>query len=292
MADNSGVGTAVTVPNQASTVGGDDMATPAKRTTAPSFQFYPSDFLASSKVDDMSMTERGIYITLLCKCWLDNGLPNDMRRLAKMVGMKQPQFERVWSNGLVSECFHLAGGKFHNKRLDIERQKQKANRQRQSDNAKAGWQKRGTAAAMPPHQSGNARAESREETSGVGSSVLQEERKGDAPIDQWLFQVQNGLYPGHRVTRDLLTAQAFTEAMQTFPNGPFAAWGVFQDTLTENCKSHEWRVKGYIPWLRNYITTGQWQNDPHPPEAPVGERMTKATSKTIAAIDEIMKEPA
>lgn len=127
---------------------------------------------------------------------------------------------------------------------------------------------------------------------GERPTVVLQEKEKDAPIDHWLYQVMRGLYPGNRVTRDFMTVQAFTEAMQGFEFGPHAAWGIFQDTLAENRKSHEWRVKGMIPSLKNYIMSGQWQNEPHPKEPPAADRMTRSTSKTAAAVDEIMKEPA
>jgi uncharacterized protein YdaU (DUF1376 family) len=113
-----------------------DMAIP-QRNTAPAFQFYPKDFLSSSKVELMSMTERGVYITLLSRCWLDNGLPDDVGVLARLVGMKQPQFARMWA-GPLHECFHGRDGKLHNRRLDEERKKQVEFRRRQSDNGKRG----------------------------------------------------------------------------------------------------------------------------------------------------------
>lgn len=114
------------------------MTTPAsKRTTSPAFQFYPRDFLSSSKVDQMSMTERGVYITLLSRCWLDNGLPIETKELAGLVRMKPQQFARLWSSGQVGKCFTARDGKYHNDRLDDERQKQADYRRRQSDKGKA-----------------------------------------------------------------------------------------------------------------------------------------------------------
>jgi uncharacterized protein YdaU (DUF1376 family) len=140
VADNSGVGTALTVPNQASTVEGDDMATPTHSKRSPAFQFYPAEFLASRKVHRMSMTERGVYITLLCQCWLDNGLPTDLDELAEGVEMKPDQFKRMWTNGKgkLSLCFAERGGKLHHDRLDAERKKQSDYRRRQADNGAKG----------------------------------------------------------------------------------------------------------------------------------------------------------
>lgn len=128
----------------------------SKPTTAPAFQFYPRDFLSSPKVLRMSLTEVGIYIKLLSHCWLDNGLPVDVRKLAGMVGIKPQQFERLWPV-VLSECFYERAGRLHNVRLDQERKKQAEYRRRQSDRAAARWAKeRDDATAMPRQSRRNA----------------------------------------------------------------------------------------------------------------------------------------
>jgi uncharacterized protein YdaU (DUF1376 family) len=109
-----------------------------QRTTAPAFQFYPKDFLSSSKVSRMSMTERGIYITLLSYAWLDGSLPSDLGDLAKIVGMRADRFERIWKAGPLQECFICRQTRVYNERLEIERKKQQEFRRRQSDNGKLG----------------------------------------------------------------------------------------------------------------------------------------------------------
>jgi uncharacterized protein YdaU (DUF1376 family) len=81
---------------------------------SPSFQFYPQDFLADINVQDMTMKELGIYIKLLCHCWIEDGLP---------VGSRVVQ--RWFKQGsTVARCFYEKEGFYRNERLDIERQKQ------------------------------------------------------------------------------------------------------------------------------------------------------------------------
>lgn len=158
--ENKEVGVVGATPNQATAYGSDDMATStSKRTTSPAFQFYPKDFLASSKVDDMSMTERGVYITLLSRCWLDNGLPTDLPALAKYARMKPANFERMWSTGPLRECFVERGGRFHNDRLDHERKSQAEYRKRQQARADQRWHpKDADAAALQAPHAGPARS--------------------------------------------------------------------------------------------------------------------------------------
>lgn len=121
-----------------------------KRSTSPAFQFYPSDFLGSPKVQSMSLTETGAYIRLLALCWEMNGLPADHAKLAKMLRVPLHRFARIWS-GVVSECFVQRGDRFFNPRLDREKQKQKSRSQRASDNANSRWNKdRADANALQP----------------------------------------------------------------------------------------------------------------------------------------------
>jgi uncharacterized protein YdaU (DUF1376 family) len=138
--------------------GTDDMTTPTSKRT-PAFQFYPSDFLGSSKVSRMSLTERGAYITLLAYCWQDGGLPTDTKTLAAMLHVKAIQFDRMWS-GPLHECFHERNGKLQNARLEEERKKQADFRKQQKDKADKRWQSHSNATALPGsgtrHDPGNA----------------------------------------------------------------------------------------------------------------------------------------
>lgn len=144
--DASGSDTACD-PNQ-SADGTRDMAKP-QSTKSPAFQFYPRDFLSSGKVDRMPMTERGAYITLLSRCWLDNGLPTDLAELAGIVRLNAKQFTRMWNNSQIGKCFFERGGKFFSERLEHERKVQSEFRKKQTDKANKRWESHGNAVAMP-----------------------------------------------------------------------------------------------------------------------------------------------
>lgn len=99
----------------------------------PSFQFYPGDFLADLNVQSMTMEERGIYITLLCHCWIEDGLPLD----------DEHQMAQLWKRPAVAKCFSEKNGKLRNPRLDKEKKKQekyhKLLRERGLKGAKQRW---------------------------------------------------------------------------------------------------------------------------------------------------------
>lgn len=53
---------------------------------SPAFQWYPGDYLASQRVQLMSLEEEGAYIRLLCFCWVHGSIPSDPDRCARLIG--------------------------------------------------------------------------------------------------------------------------------------------------------------------------------------------------------------
>jgi len=93
----------------------------------PSFQFYPGDWLSSSKTAMMTPAEEGAYIRLLCYCWKDEdcSLPDDDEVLARLSRLNEG-----WLKGgsrVVASCFQphpTKVGFLTNERLMQEREKQ------------------------------------------------------------------------------------------------------------------------------------------------------------------------
>lgn len=140
---------AAPAPDQNATLEEVDALATRQSNKSPAFQFYPEAWFSSSKVQRMSHTERGIYMDLLARCWLDHGLPTDLNLLAAMLRMPAKRFERIWAGGALHECFYERNGRFHNHRLDIERRKQVEFRRSKQDAAHVRWSKDRDARAMP-----------------------------------------------------------------------------------------------------------------------------------------------
>jgi uncharacterized protein YdaU (DUF1376 family) len=101
------------------------------RAKAPAFQFYPRDFLMDGPVLAMSLAEKGAYITLLSVCWLEGAIPDDASQLARILGVPVGEFRKVWP--ALAPCFQRRDdGRLVNKRLEEERRKQAAYRERMS----------------------------------------------------------------------------------------------------------------------------------------------------------------
>jgi uncharacterized protein YdaU (DUF1376 family) len=114
---------------------------------APAFQLYAQDFLAGTA--DMTPDQVGVYIRLLCHQWIRKGLPNDDAILSRLSGAETDVLS------IVRKKFsEKKNGLLQNKRLEIERKKQREYSRKQAENANKGWEKRRNATAMPPHDSG------------------------------------------------------------------------------------------------------------------------------------------
>ncbi len=106
-------------------------------TRSPAFQFYPKDFLSDGNQAGMSLQECGAYVRLLCVCWNEGSIPNNVTRLARLCGATPGQMQKLWP--AVSVCFREnEWGRLVHPRLDKERSKQVEYKLLQSERGKLG----------------------------------------------------------------------------------------------------------------------------------------------------------
>ena len=96
----------------------------------PAFLFYTADFYAG--ISDLTMEERGQYITLLCLQHLKGHLSKKNMQIA--VG--------AVSADVLKKFIKDQDGLYYNERLEIEVNKRKKYSETLSANAKSGWEKR------------------------------------------------------------------------------------------------------------------------------------------------------
>jgi len=117
---------------------------------SPAFQFYPNDYIGDEGQSLMSLPETGAYIRLLCRCWVNGSLPDDVPALAVLCGATPNQMSKFWP--AISKCFkQREDGRWIHARLEKERKKQADYRQRQTDTAFKRWPRPGNAMALPTH---------------------------------------------------------------------------------------------------------------------------------------------
>lgn len=96
----------------------------------PAFLFYSSDFLTG--VSDLTIEERGQYITLLCLQHQKGHLSDKVIKIA--VG--------VVSVDVLEKFTKDSEGLYFNERLELEAEKRKAHSEKQKQRALDGWKKR------------------------------------------------------------------------------------------------------------------------------------------------------
>lgn len=211
-----------------------DMADPrGKSTKSPAFQFYPESWFSSSKVQRMSHPERGMYIDLLAYCWLENGLPTEIPKLAAMLKVPAQRFTRIWNAGALHECFFERGGRLYNARQERERKKQADFRKSKQDAAHTRWISKGDAQHM--HNS-TARSASAMPSVSSSVSVSNSEKGKSAPIVarrrlDAAYEFERVYVPQRKHT-DLLAAHGNEKELEAFykrtaeqwsSTGPYAA---------------------------------------------------------------------
>lgn len=101
---------------------------------SPAFQFYPTDYLGSQRVQMLSLEEEGAYIRLICYCWQHGSIPADPDKCARLIGKgSSTTLARV-----VQAMFVNSDNpeELRHDRLDEQRDKQAAWKQKCSDGGK------------------------------------------------------------------------------------------------------------------------------------------------------------
>ena len=164
----------------------------------PAFQFYASDIMADRRYRCMNLSERGLFLSMLCECWVNRSVPADIDNLSKVLGFTKDEVKEALSERVLS-FFRLEKGELINTGLAEYRQGLDERKEKQSQGgrrgARAKWDKplaRDSYPNSPPCNQANgvsmgSRVEqSRVETSRAESSRNGEDNKDNASIDPWI----------------------------------------------------------------------------------------------------------
>lgn len=107
----------------------------------------------------------------------------------------------------------------------------------------------------------------------------------DTPLDVWFARLKS-LYPPHRVTSGHRTMTAFVDALTRAPEGQEAAFGRMLSNLALAKQAHEWRVKGMVPKLENWLASGAWEqiHEAAPPETLITDKTARTMTSAAAFI--------
>jgi len=103
----------------------------SKNMKSPAFRFYADDFIGGTQI--LNTEEIGAYILLLCHQWSTGSIPNDDVLIRRIIKTTQ-----AFDLALVKSKFTLVDGVLKNERLEQERGKQEAFRDKQAINGRLG----------------------------------------------------------------------------------------------------------------------------------------------------------
>lgn len=99
--------------------------------SAPWMPLYVADYLADTR--RLSTLEHGAYMLLIMDYWRNGGLPNDDRKLARIVGMSESEWQDIREN--LAELFQDG---WRHKRVDEELAKSEAKTERRAEAGRRG----------------------------------------------------------------------------------------------------------------------------------------------------------
>jgi len=175
---------------------------------APAFQFYPKDFLSDVNVAMMSMEELGCYIKLLCVCWINQAVPAEPDRLATICGMDRERFAAAWPQ--LRHCFVETDGLLRHPRLDSERAKQDAYRQKRAVSGRVGGSARSRVNATTKHTPSTDQASAKQVLSNEEASAKQVLSKNQALLSP--DYVKDPPYPPNGGKLVVVAQQAVADA--------------------------------------------------------------------------------
>src|SRR6478609_5386172 len=131
---------------------------------APSFQFYPADWLSSQRVQMMTLEEEGAYIRLLCYCWSHGSIPSDPVKIGRLLGKNVSTDVETTVQRMFKVRCNDDSTMIH-ERLEAEKDKQETRRAQASEAGKISAQNRKN--GTKTQREGNGRSNGRSKSVGA-----------------------------------------------------------------------------------------------------------------------------
>lgn len=154
---------------------------------APAFQFYPQDYLSSSRVAEMTLEEEGAYIRLLCYCWTTGSIPADPLRCAKLAGKGCSVDTATNVQRAFNVCSTDVQRMVHD-RLEKERENQKIRREQASKAGKKSGESRSKHSKIPAETYESNGRSTDVQLNGNTSSSSSDEDERDLKPNRIVFQ--------------------------------------------------------------------------------------------------------
>jgi uncharacterized protein YdaU (DUF1376 family) len=248
---------------------------------SPAFQFYPTDYLASQRVQMMTLEEEGAYIRLLCYCWQHGDIPADPSQAARLIGKGA---STTLSTTVLAMFNPITGtDRMNHDRLEAERAKQAAWREKSAAGGRKSAQSRKNASTTlePPlegclengynqnatfHlQSPSPSPPSDFESQELPNNVRNEPKGNRTTSDlSPLVSAVWSAYP--KVGRERSNKADTEEAFRKIPAKDRPTPDDITSALAKWKLSLSWTDNGgaFVPGVHRWVKARQWENIPDP----------------------------
>lgn len=165
--------------------------------TAPAFQFYASDVIADKRYRSMSLEERGLFLSLMCECWVNKSVPVDPEKLGQWLGFPATAIKSAMTEQVLS-FFQSQQSEFISPELEKYRLELQTARQKMSKAGKEGAQireeKKRAALLQQGHPQGHpqgSRVEMNRDEMNRGESLKKEDSSID---DDWVRKYEDAQF--------------------------------------------------------------------------------------------------
>ena len=107
----------------------------------PYFPLYAANILASRPFRVMTLEGRGLWITLMMECWVNGGVPSDLREMAKFLGLSAEEVSRA-DAALDTFSLDKESSQIFSQELEGQRQKFLSSREGKSKGGKLGAERK------------------------------------------------------------------------------------------------------------------------------------------------------
>jgi uncharacterized protein YdaU (DUF1376 family) len=120
----------------------------------PAFQFYPSNVMSSIQYRTMSLSERGLMMSMQCECWVNDSVPSDAALLAKILSYTEEEVRNALTPN-VMQFFFREEDKIICPELIAYRQKLDEAKRKQSEGGKEGQRRKKEKDVTPSYLEGS-----------------------------------------------------------------------------------------------------------------------------------------
>lgn len=120
----------------------------------------------------------------------------------------------------------------------------------------------------------------------VAASVVEGGPEGDPPMDLWARELVELYDVRGRCAWNLVEYPLFAVLTADPGVSPWAAWEALKSRLDGHKRSHQWRVKGMVPRLDRWLSTGAHLQElpEHPPSTLISEKTARSMSSAAEFI--------